>query len=128
MSHHTGVMSRIYWSEAVKAVRDMPLDPRSGEFSGGDADILESIARDIRRANAGQPRTVSDLEQALEFFKQMGFARPEEGLSNYTKMVVEPHHDPYSDGPPGTRITLDDQHVWYFDRHGRRAFIAEAHQ
>jgi hypothetical protein len=128
MSHHTGVMSRIYWSEAVKAVRDMAMDPRSGEFSCGDADILEQIASDIRRANAHQPRNPTDLERCLEFFKTMGFARPEEGLSNYRPMTVEPQLNPYGDGPPGTRITLDDQHVWYFDAHGRQSFIAEAHQ
>jgi hypothetical protein len=126
MSHHTGVMSRIYWSEAVKAVRDMAMDPRSGEFSNGDADILEEIARDIRRANAHQPRNPSDLEQALEFFKSMGFARPEEGLSNYTKMTVGPYRSPYRDGPDGTLVILDDSHVWYFDPNGRREFIGEA--
>lgn len=119
-------MSRIYWSEALNAIGSMAADPRSGEFSNGDADRLEETARDIRRANAGQPRNPTDLEQALEFFKQMGFARPEEGLSNCQLMTVQPFHSPYRDGPPGTLVILDDEHSWYFDPNGRLDFIGGA--
>lgn len=125
-NYYTAVTSRLYWSEAVNAIREMARNPTSGEFSNGDADRLEETANDIRRANARQPLTKSDLERALEFFKTMGFARPEEGLSNYKLMTVQPFHSPYSDGPPGTLVILDDEHSWYFDPNGRLDFIGGA--
>lgn len=131
--HHTTAVCRIYWVEALRAIRNIAMDPRKDEFATGDADYLEAIARDIRRANAGVPKTVSDLEMLLVFLKEMGFRQSFNGPGGAGRprcdgFTIEHTEDTIgvteeSKGRAMTIVTVGEQHLWYFDENNRRLMI-----